>query len=106
MPNRGLRRGVYFYVNDFRSIDRAIVELETRKPEGTPVFQLKRLFAESLWTVVFWWIALVTLAYLGVGFTQYPDQLVYPITWVFQEASATLSWFHYKLDALFGVLQP
>jgi len=39
---------VYFYVDGFRSIDRAIVKLEAGEPEGTPVFQLKRFFAESL----------------------------------------------------------
>jgi len=103
VPKSGLQHAVFFYVNGFRSIHRAIVGLQSTEPEVTPDFELGRFVAESLWTVVLWWIALITLGYLGLGFTGYLDQLVSPIAWTVEEVSATWAWLMLELDTLLGI---
>lgn len=103
VPKSGLQHAVFFYLNGFRSIHRAVVGLQSTEPEVTPDFELGRFVAESLWTVVLWWIALVTLGYMGVGFTGYLDPLVYPFAWTVEQASTTWAWLMLELDALLGV---
>ncbi len=101
VPNRALQHAGFFYVNGFRSIYRAVVEPHSGRPEATPTFRLGRFVAEGLWAVLFWWIALFTLAYLGIAFTLYEAQLGYPVTWFVEQASVVWAWLQQALDTLF-----
>ena len=100
VPNQKLRHAAFFYTNGFRSIYRAIDGLQSSEPETTASLRVEGLFSQSLWTVLFWWVTLMTLGYLGIAFTSTLDSLVYPVVWTVEEASATWTWLVQIVDSL------
>ena len=100
VPNRGLQHAAFFYVNGFCSIYRAIIEPHSGEPETMPAFRLGRFLAEAFWSILFWWITLFTLAYLGVAFAAYQSQLADPFNWLVEQVSAGWDLLQQGLDVL------
>jgi hypothetical protein len=100
VPSRELQHAASFYVAGFRSIYRGVVEPLSGEPSSTPAFDLERLTTDTLGTVLFWWVTMLTLAYLGVAATSYLDQLLYPIVWAGERVSWLVEQFSLLLDEI------
>ena len=100
VPNQRLQHAALFYVNGFRSIARGVLQPHASEPSLIPTFRSGRFLAEALWALFFWWVSLLILAYLGIAFTLFQDQLTYPAFWIVDQGSAGWNWLIEQMDRL------